>query len=235
MHLVCLHGINNTGRTFDRLRAELPPDWTVTAPDLPPLDRVEDIATGLLADLPDRFVLLGHSFGGYVSLALLETAPERLVGLILVNSGEGADSAAAAELRETRAREAEAGGYVALAEAATAKTFHPASLKRAGVLEERRKEVEAYGPVRFAAHSRACAVRPDRGEVAAAWKGPKLVIAARQDAVIPVARQEDTAQRIGAEIAHVDDAGHMAPAETPAPMARAIRQFVDRHDLQKNR
>lgn len=228
MDLVCLHGINNTGRAFDRLRAELPAAWRITTPDLPALTRVEEIAAALLADLPDYFILLGHSFGGYVALALLEAAPERVAGLILVNSGAGADGEAAARMREIRAQEAEAGGYAAIAAAATAKTFHPDSLNRAEIIRERSRELAAYGPVRFAAHSRASAARPDRSALAAAWGGPKLVIAARQDAVIPADRQQNTARTIGADIVLIDGAGHMAPSEAPAAIAQATLALADR-------
>ena len=89
-------------------------------------------------------------------------------------------------------------------------------------MAERAQEVMAYGAARFAAHSRACAARPDRGDTVAAWQGPKLVIAARNDAVIPPDRQRDTARRIGAQLVMIDRAGHMAPAEAPGPIAAAI-------------
>lgn len=226
MDLVLVHGINNTGRGFDRLRAALPGDWHVQTPDLPALACVDRIAAALLPDLPPRFVLAGHSFGGYVALALLAMVPDRVAGLVLINSSAGADTVQAAAAREDRARAAETGSYEAIAQAATARSFHPDNLARADLMTERAAEVAAYGPARFAAHNRACAMRADRRALAAAWPGPKLVIAARDDQVIPAARQTDTATAIGARLALIAGAGHMAPAEAPAAIAAAIVEFV---------
>lgn len=227
MNLVFLHGINNTGRTFDALRADLPATWHSIAPDLAPLERVEDIVGALREELPETFVLVGHSFGGYCALALLDAMPERIEGLVLVNSSVGADSEAAAQARENRARDAEAGGYAKLVAAATAKSYHPDNLNRTDLMTAREREIEAYGADRFAAHNRACAARPDRTDVVARWTGPKRIIAAREDAVIPAARQAETAQQISAEYVEIIDAGHMLPAERPEALAREIVRFVD--------
>ena len=142
-------------------------------------------------------------------------AADRVAGLILLNSNDSADSPAAKAKREESALRAEAGEYLLMADAATQKTFHPDNLARADLMEARAQETAAYGPERYAAHLRASAIRPDRGEVAAAFNGPKLVLAAIDDVVIPAAKQAEMATRIGAELQEFAGAGHMAPMETP--------------------
>ncbi|WP_314427926.1 alpha/beta fold hydrolase [uncultured Microbacterium sp.] len=54
----------------------------------PSLDRpsVSDQVTALLASLPESFVVVGHSLGGIVGMALALAAPERIAGLCLVST-----------------------------------------------------------------------------------------------------------------------------------------------------
>lgn len=224
--LVCLHGINNTGRAFDGLDRALLNGWTIHTPDLPPLADVDLIAADLLAGLPRDFVLMGHSFGGYVALAILAQAPERVRGLVLLNSNAAADSPAMAERRHELAARADAGGYADLAEAATAITYHADALDRPELMAARARDLAAYGPARYAAHQRACAIRPDRGALLAAHDGPVLVLAAREDRVITCADQAAMAERVGADLQIVEGAGHMLPAERPDQVSANLGDWL---------
>ena len=85
--LVLLHGLNNSPAVFARVRAELDPEWPIIAPTLPIAEDVDAVAAALLPILPDRFLLCGFSFGGYVATALLAAVPERIAGLALIGSG----------------------------------------------------------------------------------------------------------------------------------------------------
>lgn len=65
----------------------------------PPLDRgdIDEQVEALCAELPDRFVLVGHSLGAIVAMALAASAPERLGGLCLVATNAKAPTAAQRE------------------------------------------------------------------------------------------------------------------------------------------
>ena len=222
MDLVLLHGINNTPRAFDAMRGALPDEIRVTAPHPPALDRVEAIAEAVLDALPRTFALAGHSFGGYIALAILARAPERVASLALIASTTRADSEAAANLREERAMAAEEGRYAELAEAASALTFHPDSLADDSLMALRAAEIRDYGAARYAAHQRACAVRPNMSARAAAFGGPKVVIAASHDVLMPPDSLHSVAIDIGAEFKTVAGAGHMLVCERPEEVATAL-------------
>ena len=97
--LVLLPGLNNTRAVFDGVLAALPPPVAALALDNLALDTVEAIAAAHLAQLPERFWLAGFSFGGYVALAMLAQAPERVQGIALLCTAPFADSEAAAQKR----------------------------------------------------------------------------------------------------------------------------------------
>lgn len=231
MNLLLIPGINNTAQTFAPMIAAMPAHIECWPVDCPALANVDDIARALLEDAPARFVVAGHSFGGYVALAILSLAPERIAGIVLINSGAGADSPAAAAGREERAQRAEAGEYSALADAASARSYHSDNLGRADLMAERATALIGYGAARYAAHSRACAIRPDRTEILKVSGLPALVIAADQDVVIPTDCQRDMAQNVGAEFVLVAQAGHMLPAEQPVALAEATSIWMDQEEL----
>lgn len=222
---VLLHGINNSPSSWQAVAARLPEGSTCT-PLLPPLEDVDLMARHLLDELPQRFVLVGHSFGGYVSLALLAAAPARIEALVLVNSLDTADTPAAAANRRAKAEQAAGGSYLQLAEAATARTYHPDSLLRTDLMEERSRAISEYGPERFRAHQEASARRPDRSELLRHTAVPTLVVGADGDEVISASRQRDMAQRTGASFESIPDAGHMLPAERPEALADVLLRWT---------
>ncbi|WP_334192174.1 alpha/beta fold hydrolase [Pararhodobacter sp.] len=226
MTLLLIPGINNTPATFTPMIAAMPEGIACRALECPALPDVDAIARSILAQAPPRFVVAGHSFGGYVALAVLVQAAERVDGVILINSATGADSPAAAAAREDRARQAEAGGYAALVEAASARAYHPRNAANPSLQAERAQSVRDYGPARFAAHSRACAQRPDRTALLRDSGKPVLVVAADQDAVIATEAQAGMAERLGARFCVIPEAGHMLPAEQPQALARVIADWL---------
>lgn len=101
--LVLLPGINNTRETWDGVIAAMPATIRCHPQDCASLNGVEAIATDLLARCPPRFRLAGFSFGGYVALAMLELAPERIDGLALIATTSFADTPQQAAAAASRA------------------------------------------------------------------------------------------------------------------------------------
>jgi len=94
----------------DRARVVLPDlrgfGESPTGDDEPSLDRMADDVAALLDRLGlERVVLGGLSMGGYVVMAFLRRHPERVSGVVLMDTKSGADPAAA---RENRLQVAEA-------------------------------------------------------------------------------------------------------------------------------
>lgn len=224
--LALVPGLNNTAAVFTGVRAALPPTIRAHALDNPPLDSVEAIAAWWLERLPPRFWLAGFSFGGYVALAMLEAAPERVAGFALLCSGPQADSPEAAQRRLASLDAVAQGRYFELMEQVAANAFHPDSLADAALMERRRQMVRAYGPERYAAHVRATAARPDRRHLLDGAR-PTLVMAASHDKLFPPATMSDLASGIpGARFVSVEGAGHLVPMEKPREVAAWLAAWV---------
>ena len=224
--LALVPGLNNTAAVFEGVRAALPAALQVHAGDNPPLESVEAIAAYWLERLPQHFWLAGFSFGGYVALAMLEAAPERVMGFALLCSAPQADSAEAAQRRLTSLEAVAQGRYFELMEQAAANAFHPDSLANAALMERRRKMVQAYGPDCYAAHVRATAARPDRSRLLDGAR-PTLILAASHDKLFAPAQMSALAAGIpGARFVTVEGGGHLVPMEQPAAVAQALTEWM---------
>lgn len=228
MHeLALIPGLNNTAAVFKGVLAALPAQVRAHALDNPPLERVEAIAQHWLARLPERFWLAGFSFGGYVSLALLAAAPQRVCGIAMICTAPHADSPAAAQRRLAALDTVAQGRYFEMVDAQAANAFHPDSLADPALMRARGEMVRDYGPERYAAHVRATAARPDRSALLDG-RIPTLVVTAEGDKVIPPATVQAYARNIpGARVAVVPGAGHLLPMERPAELARLLAQWMD--------
>jgi len=98
--VLLLHGIPTSSRVWDSVGADLAVDFRVIAPDLlgygesdKPADRdVSMSAQALLVPKlldalgVDRVILVGHDLGGAVAQRIAVEAPERVAGLVLIDS-----------------------------------------------------------------------------------------------------------------------------------------------------
>lgn len=224
--LVLLHGLNNTPAIWQPLAQELPPAIEVHAPALPRLTDVDAIADALLTNLPERFWLVGFSFGGYVAMAMLERAPERILGVALVCTSPAADTAVQNLGRRNAILAAAGDDYVerTLAQGITA--FHPDHRDGEAMLRARREMVESYGPLAFIAHALACIGRPDRSALLENAR-PLLWIAGSDDPLFPPAAMRAQRDRSGqGELRVIGPAGHLVPLEQPGQLARALAAWL---------
>lgn len=235
IELVALHGLNNSPEIWSgaaaRIDALRPGAVRWHAPALPALDSVEALADALLAQAPPRFALAGFSFGGYVAMAILEAAPQRIERLVLLASHPRADTDAQREVRRKAIATVGAGGADAhrrMVALQAALTVHPSRLEDAALRAARDRQVEDYGPQRLLAHLAACAARPDRTPVLAAWGGPRRLVAAADDQVVPAALMRAVADAVpGCTFEAIDTAGHLVPLERPDAVGDALLRALD--------
>lgn len=167
-HLVLVHGLNNTPSVWDGVIAGIAARAHCHVPFLPALDSVDAIADGLLPTLPARFHLCGFSFGGFVALAMLARAPERVAGFALLNSTVLADDPGLAGQRRRAIEIAAGGGHRAMMDKQYPNSVETAHVANAALQQRFGRMVDEYGAERFVAHMRAVLERPDRRTLVAA-------------------------------------------------------------------
>lgn len=230
MKFLFIPGVNNTQAAWEPVRDSLEQaGFASAAVTCPAIEDIDALARAVVPAGDEPFIVVGHSFGGMVALSIMEQMPERVKGLVLVNSSVGNDTPELALSRQAKADQALNGGYQELANGASARAYHPENAGREELMEARQKEIEDYGAERFAAHQKAMAGRPNRGQALLAFTGPKLIVAADQDVVIPTARQKQMAEAASAEYVEIAIAGHMLPAEAPQALVETLINWTKRY------
>jgi pimeloyl-ACP methyl ester carboxylesterase len=204
------------------------------------IDRIaEEIQTELVDRSIPPVVVLGVSMGGYVALALAARFPERLAGLVLVDTRATADAPAA-----------RAGRAAALATlqgpAAPAPTAGPGAridprvdsylrgslpkLLAAGAsaaLHDRVRALAVEAADGLVAGIVALRDRPDRSADLPALRLPTLVLGGSDDQIVPVAEMQAMARAIpGARFEEIAGAGHLPNLEQPARFEALVRGFM---------
>lgn len=175
----------------------------------------------------DRAIFAGLSMGGYICLAVARLAPQRLQGLILLDTRETPDSADARKGRYESIEKVKKDGVQPIADAMLPKMLTSGAPQE---LKDRVREImtssSAEGVI---AALKAMAERPDSSDVLAKIDVPTLIVVGDDDAITPPSDAERMAKAIrGARVVRIGDAAHLANVEKPEEVNRAIAAFASK-------
>ena len=206
----------------------------VLAPDLPgfgdsPSIEIARATVEAYADEVARFIgpfrvrrvaVAGHSFGGYVALALAERLPDQVAGLGLIASRTTADSETARQGRHDTIEKVRQSGTKVLLPGLAEKLVGP----RAGPTWRHQAEllIERARPDGVIAALAAMANRPDRTAVFDSFGGPRLVIHGTEDGLIPVSEAARIERGPPDVRVILEGAGHMPMWDASEATAEAI-------------
>ncbi|ACS99692.1 alpha/beta fold hydrolase [Paenibacillus sp. JDR-2] len=176
----------------------------------------------------NKACVLGHSLGGYITLAFAERFEEKLSAFGLVHSTPLPDSDAAKENRDNAVAAIKKDGVGAFVEGLVPKLYSPDNKSAMPDQVERSiaigRGTSASGAIGAA---KGMKERPDRTEVLKQTSLPVLLLAGEQDQIIPVER---TFVIDGANVTRekLAEAGHMGMVERPEAFAEAVLRFINK-------
>lgn len=233
--ILFLHRFGGSARSYDPVIARLDTGLETAAPDLPgfglaanspePFDvaAYADFAgAALLAMASQQVLVVGHSMGGKVALALAARLPARLAGLMLLSP-----SPPTAEPMSPDDRAAALAGW-------GDRAYIEATLARntATPLSSDIRRIEIDGMLQTSALAwQAWFAVGSCEDISAAMANvyaPTTILCGTADRTIPleVQRREVAARLRGAVVAEVSGAGHLLPIEAPDAVAAAIAALV---------
>lgn len=191
-------------------------------------ETVEQMSEAILIGLPQKFALLGHGLGGDIALDLIRRAPDRVTRVVLMATDPLSEPPQAAAARETRIVAARSGR---LAEAMREELPLSAIVDapwRDDIMALVQDMALGLGEGVFLRQSRALQRRPDQQKTMRRVKLPVLVISGDSDTLVPMRRQEFTANLMPfGRLVVIEAAGHLACLEQPDAVTAEIAEFLN--------
>ncbi|WP_234737060.1 alpha/beta fold hydrolase [Tellurirhabdus bombi] len=233
--LVLIHGHGVDSSVWDDVVAQLAGEYSIIKPDFSRLsehETIEAYAERLYSLLQgaqvNSCVVIGHSMGGYIALAFAEQHPEMILGLGLFHSTAFADDESKKEKRQSDVKALEEQGSKVFIEKVMPNmlgdSYKKSKQEATDVLIEKFSNLPAEA---LAAGVKAIAGRPDRTGVLKNASFPVLIIAGREDSVIPFEKSEalfDLPQNARPVV--LETSGHLGMIEAPEEAVKIIRKFM---------
>jgi len=248
--MVLIHGFGEDGHIWDEQVAFLKEHCQLFIPDLPgsglsPVNDVSDTLQQQLSTIPfyaecihallkeeniQRCTMIGHSMGGYITLAFTEKYPQAVAGFGFVHSTAFADSE---EKKATRQRGIELmgqyDGYSFLKNTIPNQFGEAFKKEHPGKIDTLIEAARQFDTPALQNYYRAMMARTDKTSVLRGSKVPVLFIMGTEDLAAPI---KDVLQQVYlpqySYIHVLERAGHMGMWEAPGKVNQYLLEYINR-------
>ncbi|MBN9381590.1 MAG: alpha/beta hydrolase [Chitinophagaceae bacterium] len=240
--LVLVHGFAEDSSIWDHQIAYLKSSHRLIIPDLPGSGRssplpgdagMEELADAIKAVLDaegiSQCVLIGHSMGGYVTLAFAELYPQMLSAFGLFHSTSYADSEEKKAARRKGIDFIRKNGAAPFIKQTTSNLFSETSRNRhpewINTLIERYTD---FNPDSLIRYYEAMIRRPDRSHVLRQFPRPVLFIIGEEDSMIPLTISLQQSHMPDVSYIYIlEQAGHMGMLENSPRTSHILEEFLN--------
>ncbi len=240
--VVFLHGFPLSSEIWSPLREAIARGFRFLAPDLRGFGRsdkpagsytMDTLAEEVLAFADalglDRFVLVGHSMGGYIGFRVAARSPHRLAGLVLVCTRAEPDTEEARTRRRhgietirTQGPEAFLATFLPNLVGETTRSRRPEVLDRMRAIASQVPEYVLVGCLEGMME------RPDSRSVLSGLAVPVLVVAGEEDPLIRPQEARSMAElNPRARLVTIPQCGHTPSLEAPEILAQEVGRFLE--------
>lgn len=235
--VLLLHGFCETHFVWDHIARDISDSFHIIAIDLPGFGKstslvtpftIAAVAEQILAFLKEKNIqavsVIGHSLGGYVTLAMAKLAPKNIKSFGLFQSTAFADSDEKKLSRNKVIEFVEAHGVQPFIESFIPPLFHNPTNPH---IPEIVKLALTTPKDTLIAYTQAMRDRPDNTRILSDFQGKILLIGGENDTVIPKDAIIKQAKMVhNATTIFYPNTGHMAMFEVPEKVTRDLRNFL---------
>jgi pimeloyl-ACP methyl ester carboxylesterase len=229
-NVLLLPGLLNDANVFTEQVAALATVATVEVGDLTLDESITAMAASVLQNTSaKRFVLLGLSLGGYVAFEIMRQAPERVAGLVLMDTTAQPDTPEASAKREELIALA-ATDLDAVIEQMLPLLSHPDQMNLPAVGGNIQSMANGLGNEVFERQQRVIMARPDSRPTLKTITCPTLVICGEDDLITPPQLAQEIASGIRqARLEIIPECGHLATLDQPEALCELLLDWIERN------
>ncbi|MBS1131187.1 MAG: alpha/beta family hydrolase [Proteobacteria bacterium] len=229
-NILLLPGLLNDASVFTEQVAALSTVATVEVGNLTIAESVADLAASVLKNASaKRFVLLGLSLGGYVAFEIMRQAPERVLGLVLMDTTARPDTPETSAKREALIKLA-ATDLDAVSEQLLPLLSHPDRMNLPAVRGVIQSMASSLGKEVFERQQRAIMGRPDSRPTLKSIACPTLVVCGQDDLITPPELATEIADGIKhAKLEIIAQCGHLSTLDQPAVVCELLLGWIKKH------
>ncbi|HQX72898.1 MAG TPA: alpha/beta hydrolase [Chitinophagaceae bacterium] len=238
--VMLVHGFGEDGTVWKNQVEFLKDKFRIIIPDLPGSGKSELIENSSLEDMAevlhqiiheediDHCVMIGHSMGGYITLAFAEMYWNHLTAFGLFHSSAYADSKEKITTRQKGIEFINEHGAFAFLKTATPNLFSPLTkAENPGLIDKQINSLDNFSPAALVSYYEAMISRPDRTAILLQATVPVLFIIGKYDNAVP---PEDSLQQCHlpekSYIHMLNRSGHMGMLEEPQQSNQILEKFL---------
>lgn len=225
--VVLVHGFGEDGNVWQKQVEHLQKAFKIVVPDLPgsgASEMTEDMSMEGLAESVfkileaegiDQGVMIGHSMGGYVTLAFAEKYSNKLEGFGLFHSTAYADTPEKIATREKGIKFIEEHGAFEFLKTTIPNLYSPATKEaNQALIDKQINSVQGFTNAALTAYYRSMINRPDRTAILKGTTLPVLFVLGRHDNAIPIKDGLEQSHLPQISYVHIlEQSGHMGMME----------------------
>ncbi len=228
--LVLIPGLSATARFWHYQKERLSFKRNLYIPEIHiHLTTIQDMAEAILEECPTYFALGGCSMGGYISFEIMRLAPERILGLALVDTSARADSPEMVSNRIAILEKINANGLKQVIKDQFPLVFRHLHRTVPEQAEITVKMACNLGQEIYRQHQYAVINRRDNIKLLKSIRCPVAVICGDEDQLTPPFLSQEMADNIpDAVLTIIRHAGHCSPLEQPEAVTTALLAWLER-------
>ena len=244
--IILLHGFGEEANIWSSQVAYLKDKFQLIIPDLPgsgQSDMIDDMSMEGMAEVikaiietesenplaeERRVVFIGHSMGGYITLAFVEKYPQLISAFGLFHSSAFADSEEKKASRRKGIEFIQEHGAFEFLKTATPNLFSPKTKdENLSLIDKQIARLNNFSPTALVSYYKAMMNRPDRTVILRQATVPVLFIMGKYDVAVPI---EDCLKQCHlpekSYIHILRQSGHMGMLEEPEISNRFLEEFL---------
>jgi len=245
--VMLVHGFAEDGSIWENQRKALEPYFKLIIPDLPGSGKSEQLNEGSMEIFADTLhaivvsenlqslVMIGHSMGGYITLAYAEKYASSLSGFGLFHSSAYADDNEKIETRRKGIRFIRENGSAKFLEQAIPGLFsEQTKSSNPALVEEIIERYANFNPESLVQYYESMIDRPDRTKVLKESKSPVLFILGTYDIAVPLNKALEQTHLPDISYIHIcKSSGHMGMLEESSQCNEILKMFINQSGRQQ--